>query len=34
MLKSCNIYLRSDMITSNYTSSKAITNYFNWLSIL
>jgi len=22
------------MITSNYTSSKAITNYFNWLSIL
>jgi len=22
------------MITSNYTSSKAITNHFNWLSIL
>jgi len=22
------------MIMSNYTSSKAITNHFNWLSIL
>jgi len=22
------------MITSNYTSPKAITNHFNWLSIL